>query len=172
MGFFLPCLSHSPSALLGRAARAAWVCSLHLPTAPKKQPQLRRKQMGGWNLFSTHLIKRRGRSWMRWPPISHLFLCLTEHQSLSKGLQKSFHLKKKKKKITTKWLRSGGRRSSTQFLLSGEPESPMERFDPCSGEDFSTCWLRAASHCLPHCCTSLRIAAKWDFSSPILITAR
>lgn len=95
-------MSHFPRALLGRAARPAWACSLHLLTAPKKQPQLQRKQMGGWNLFSTHLIKRQGRSWMHWPLISHLFLCLTECQSLSKGLEKSFH---HKKKVAQKWWR-------------------------------------------------------------------
>lgn len=61
----------------------------------KKAAQLQRKQMGAWNLFSTHLIKRQGRSWMCWPLISHLFLCLTECQSLSKGLEKSFHHKEK-----------------------------------------------------------------------------
>lgn len=160
-------MSHSPSALLGRAARAAWACSLHLLTTPKKRPQLQRKQMGGWNLFSTHLIKRQGRSWMRWPPISHLFLCLTEHQSLSKGLEKSFHQKKKNKQ----WFRSGRRRSSTQFLRAGEPGSLTERFDPCSGRDFSISWIRAASHHLPHSSTSPRIVAKWDFNTPVLITA-
>lgn len=99
---------------------------------------------------------------MRWPPILHLFLCLTERQSLGKGLEKSFHHKKK-------WFRSGGGRSSTQFLLAGEPESLVERFDPCSGRDISTSWIRAASHRLPHSGTSPRIVAKWDFNSPILI---
>lgn len=68
----------------------------------KKAAQLQRKQMGAWNLFSTHLIKRQGRSWMRWPLISHLFLCLTERQSLSKGLEKSFH---SKEKVAQKWWR-------------------------------------------------------------------
>lgn len=153
-------MSHFPRALLGRAARPAWACSLHLLTAPKKQPQLQRKQMGGWNLFSTHLIKRQGRSWMHWPLISHLFLCLTERQSLSKGLEKSFH---HKKKVAQKWWREI--KHPNFFLLENQSHSwkGLEETFPPAGSMLPP--IPSPVQHFP------RIVAEWDFSSPILIAA-